>query len=130
MIIRTLSEITDTERDVSGPGWRSRRILLNEDQMAHSLHWTEIAAGSELTLWYKHHLEANLCIKGEGEVVDIATGAVHPLGVGSLYALDIHDRHIVRAHTDMTLVCVFTPALTGRETHDADGSYNPPAPPP
>jgi L-ectoine synthase len=126
MIIRTLDEITDTERDVSGAGWRSRRILLSSDQMAHSLHWTEIAAGSELTLWYKHHLEANLCIAGEGEVVDIATGTVHPLRVGSLYALDVHDKHIVRAHTDMTLVCVFTPALSGRETHDADGSYNPP----
>jgi L-ectoine synthase len=127
MIIRTLDEITDTERDVSGPGWRSRRILLHEDGVAHSLHWTEIPAGSELTLCYKHHLEANLCIEGEGEVVDIATGDVHPLRAGSLYALDKNDRHIVRAHTNMKLVCVFTPALTGRETHDADGSYNPPA---
>lgn len=125
MIIRTLSEISDTERDVRGEGWRSRRILLRDDAMAHSLHWTELAAGSELTLWYKHHLEANLCIAGEGEVVDLATGDVFPLGPGTLYALDEHDRHIVRAHTDMTLVCVFTPALTGRETHDADGSYRP-----
>jgi hypothetical protein len=24
----------------------------------------------------------------------------------------------------MKLVCTFTPPLTGRETHDADGSYN------
>ena len=125
MIIRTLDEITDTERDVSGAGWRSRRILLRDDAMAHSLHWTEITAGSELTLWYKHHLEANLCIAGEGEVVDLATGETFPLKPGSLYALDRNDRHIVRAHTDMTLVCVFTPALSGRETHDADGSYRP-----
>ncbi len=123
MIIRTLDEIADTERDVRGDGWRSRRILLRDDAMAHSLHWTEIAAGSELTLWYKHHLEANLIISGEGEVLDIATGEVHPLGPGSLYALDKHDRHVVRAHTDMKLVCVFTPSLTGRETHDEDGSY-------
>jgi L-ectoine synthase len=125
MIIRTLDEIADTERDVRGEGWRSRRILLRDDAMAHSLHWTEIAAGSELTLWYKHHLEANLIISGEGEVQDLATGKVHPLGPGSLYALDKNDRHVVRAHTDMKLVCVFTPALTGRETHDEDGSYRP-----
>lgn len=125
MIIRTLDEITDTERDVSGNGWRSRRFLRRDDAMAHSLHWTEIAAGSEQNLWYKHHLEANLCIAGEGEVVDLASGEVFPLKPGSLYALDKHDRHVVRAHTDMTLVCVFTPALSGHETHDEDGSYLP-----
>ena len=125
MIIRTLDDIAGTERDVSGPTWRSRRILLHGDGMAHSLHWTEVKAGTEMTLWYKHHLEANLCISGEGEVHDLATGEVHPLGPGTLYALDQHDRHFVRAFTDLTLVCVFTPALSGRETHDADGSYNP-----
>ena len=123
MIIRTLDEISGSDRDVSGEGWRSRRILLDDDGMAHSLHWTNITAGSELTLWYKNHLEANLIISGEGEVVDIATGDVHPLGPGSLYALDKNDRHIVRAYTDMALVCVFTPGLSGRETHDTDGSY-------
>ena len=125
MIIRTLDEIANTERDVNGEGWRSRRILLRNDAMAHSLHWTEISAGSELTLWYKNHLEANLVISGDGEVLDIATGEVHPLRAGSMYALDQHDRHVVRAHTDMKLVCVFTPALSGRETHDPDGSYLP-----
>jgi hypothetical protein len=29
----------------------------------------------------------------------------------------------MRAFTRMKLVCVFAPALTGGETHDADGSY-------
>ncbi len=123
MIVRTLDEIRGTDRDVSGAGWRSRRILLAGDGMEHSLHWTELAAGSELALWYKNHLEANLCIAGEGEVTDVATGATFPIRPGTLYALDQHDRHVLRATTDLTLVCVFTPALTGRETHDADGSY-------
>ena len=125
MIIRTLAGIADTERDVRGEGWRSRRILLRADGMGHSLHWTEVPAGSEQPLWYKSHLEANLCIAGTGEVLDVATGEVHPIAPGTLYALDQHDRHVLRAHTDLTFVCVFTPALTGRETHDADGSYEP-----
>jgi L-ectoine synthase len=123
MIIRSLDEIAGTERDVRGPGWRSRRILLRKDGMAHSLHFTEVPAGTELTLWYKAHLESNLVITGTGEVEDVASGEVHQLGPGSLYALDKNDRHVVRAHTDLQLVCVFTPALTGAETHDADGSY-------
>ncbi len=29
----------------------------------------------------------------------------------------------LKVFTAMRLVCVFTPALTGRETHDADGAY-------
>jgi L-ectoine synthase len=125
MIIRTLDGIAGTERDVHGDGWRSRRILLREDAMGHSLHWTQVPAGREQHLWYKHHLEANLCISGTGEVLDVATGEVHPIVPGTLYALDHNDRHVLRAHTDLTFVCVFTPALTGRETHDADGSYQP-----
>jgi L-ectoine synthase len=125
MIIRTLDDIAGTERDVSGDGWRSRRILTAADGMDHSLHWTQVAAGGELHLWYKHHAEANLCIAGTGEVVNLATGETHAIEPGTLYALDQHDRHILRATTDLTLVCVFTPALTGRETHDADGSYLP-----
>jgi L-ectoine synthase len=125
MIIRTLDEIAGTERDVSGPGWRSRRILRRSDGMDHSLHWTEVAAGSESTLWYKHHLEANLCISGEGEVVNLTTGESFPIRPGTVYALDQHDRHLLRAHTDLALICVFTPALSGSETHDEDGSYVP-----
>jgi L-ectoine synthase len=39
--------------------------------------------------------------------------------------LDQHDRHILRAHTHLVLVCTFWPALTGGEKHDADGSYLP-----
>lgn len=125
MIIRTLDEISGSDRDVRGVAYRSRRILRRDDGMNHSLHWTEIPAGTEQHLWYKHHLEANLCISGTGEVVDVATGSVYPITPGTLYALDQHDRHILRAHSDLTLVCVFTPALSGREKHDADGSYEP-----
>lgn len=40
-----------------------------------------------------------------------------------MYTLDQHDRHELHANTDMRIVCVFTPALVGRETHDEDGSY-------
>ncbi|WP_317057898.1 ectoine synthase [Roseovarius rhodophyticola] len=25
--------------------------------------------------------------------------------------------------TDLRFICIFTPALSGQETHDADGSY-------
>jgi L-ectoine synthase len=126
MIVRTLDEILDGPRHVRGDGWQSRRILLRADGMGFSLHDTVVAEGTEQRLEYKHHLEANYCISGEGEVVDLQTGITYPLRPGTLYALDKNDAHIVRAtRGDLRVVCVFNPPLTGDETHRADGSYAP-----
>ena len=72
---------------------------------------------------YKNHLEANLIIEGTGTVTDLSTGEVYDLSPGTMYTLDKHDHHRIEALTDMRIVCVFTPALVGPETHDADGSY-------
>jgi L-ectoine synthase len=124
MIVRTLEEIIGSPRHVSGDGWESRRILLKADGMGFSLHDTVVKEGTEQRLHYKHHLEANYCISGRGEVVDVKTGKTFPIVPGTLYALDRHDEHILRAISgDLRLVCVFNPALSGQETHRADGSY-------
>ena len=48
---------------------------------------------------------------------------VHPIKPGTLYALDRHDRHILRARTKMRMVCVFNPPLLGKEVHDKHGAY-------
>ena len=127
MIVRSLKDIIDTPRDVRGEAWASRRFLLAEDGVGFTLTETTVAAGSEQVLWYKHHVEANYVIEGEGEVENMATGEVFPLAPGSIYVLDRHERHRLKAFSSLRLVCVFTPALTGRETHDADGAYAPPA---
>jgi len=127
MIVRTLNEIIDSPRDVRGGTWASRRFLLADDGVGFSLSETTIEAGADSVMWYKYHVEANYVIDGEGEVENLATGEVFPLTAGSIYVLDQHERHRLRAFTRMRLVCVFNPPLTGRETHDADGSYAPPA---
>lgn len=126
MIIRRLSEIVETESDVSGPGWRSRRLLLADDAMGFSLHDTLITEGAECQFHYKHHLEAVYCIEGEGEIEDLETGQKHAISPGMVYALVGHERHILRARTQLRMVCVFNPPVTGRETHGADGAYPPP----
>jgi L-ectoine synthase len=128
MIVRTLEDVIDSPRHVSGEGWESRRILLKVDGMGFSLHDTVVKEGTEQRLHYKHHLEANYCISGIGEVVDVKSGRSYPIGPGTLYALDQHDEHILRAISgDLRLVCVFNPALSGQEKHQADGSYARPA---
>ncbi len=126
MIVTQLEDLLDTDRDVRGTVWASRRFLLAEDGLGFTMTETTVDPGTEQVMWYKHHVEANYVIEGEGEVENVATGDVFPLLPGSMYALDKHEKHRLKAVSRMRLVCVFTPALTGRETHDEDGSYNPP----
>lgn len=124
MIVRSIDQIIDTEREVKGEGWISRRLLLKKDGMGFSFHETIIPAGSELHLWYKNHLEAVYCVAGNGTIEDLKTGKVHDIRDGVIYALNNNDRHILRGGTeDMRLICAFNPPVTGGETHDSDGSY-------
>lgn len=123
MIVRTLDEILGTEREVVTEKWTSRRFLLNRDGMGFSMHDTVIRPGTENRMWYAHHLEAVYCIEGEGELEDLETGEVVPIRAGTLYALDGHEKHCLRARTRMRMICVFNPALTGAEVHDESGVY-------
>ncbi len=126
MIVTALKEILGTDRDVSGPGWNSRRLLLASDGMGFSLTDTIIKKGAVLELEYTHHLEACYCIEGKGRIRAADDKIWHLLEPFTLYALDQHDRHVVQAtDADLRLVCVFTPPLSGRETHCKDGSYAP-----
>ncbi|GAB3968032.1 ectoine synthase [Actinoallomurus acanthiterrae] len=123
MIVRTLEEITGTERDVEAPTWRSRRLVLAKEKVGFSLHETVLYAGTETRMWYANHIEAVYCIGGEGELVNEETGDKYRLEPGTMYLLDGHEHHIVRAHTDLRTVCVFNPPVTGREVHDENGVY-------
>lgn len=120
MIIRKLSEVTNTERDVAWGNGQSRRFLLAQDGMGYSLTDTIIDAGTESLLEYKNHLETCYCIEGEGEVEDM-DGNVYPIVPGTMYALDKNDKHYLRAKTTLRLICVFTPPLKGKESHALSG---------
>lgn len=125
MIVRHASDVEGTKADASGKGWRSLRMLTRADGMGFTVTHTTIERGMQVEVEYRHHLEACLCVGGKLEVEDLATGDRHVVGPGTLYALDAHDPHVVRALEPTTLVCMFTPALAGDETHDASGSYAP-----
>jgi L-ectoine synthase len=125
VIVRNLGQIAGGERDVHGDGWRSQRLLLRDDEMGFSLSETTVEAGAELRLHSRHPLEACYCISGSAEIEELETGARHAIGPGTVYALDRHDRHVLRVTGELHLVCVFTPPLSGRETHDAEGGYLP-----
>ncbi len=125
MIVRHLKDILNTERDVRTTTWASRRLLLRGDRMGFSMHETTIYAGTQTHIWYQHHAEAVYCVAGSGEVELIPSGQVFRIEPGTLYALNLNDRHWLRADpgADLRLVCTFNPALVGDEVHDADGVY-------
>jgi L-ectoine synthase len=127
VIVRRLEELIDTERHTRAETWESRRFLLEKDGMGFSMHDTLIHPGTETRMWYQHHLEAVYCIEGEGELEVLPDGPVHPIRPGTLYALDGHERHVLRARTRLRMVCVFNPPCTGQEVHGPDGAYPPAA---
>jgi len=123
MIVRNLDDIVGSERDVHADTWNSRRLLLADEKMGFSMHDTLIHAGTETTMCYENHLEAVYCIEGEGEIQTLPDGPIYEIRPGTMYALDQHDRHCLRARTQLRMVCVFNPPVTGREVHDANGAY-------
>ena len=127
MLVKKLEDLRASPRHVEAENWESTRLLLASDGMGFSLHVTRLFAGRETRMWYQHHVEAVYCVEGEGEVHTLADGATHQIRPGTLYALDRHDEHTLRAFTDMVCVCVFNPPLRGREIHDANGVYAPDA---
>ncbi|RJE90245.1 ectoine synthase [Paenibacillus sp. 1011MAR3C5] len=122
MIVKQLDDIKGTSHDIDTPTWNSRRLLLKQDGMGFSMHDTVIKAGTETLIWYRNHVEAVYCIEGEGEI-EVIGGKTYPISPGMLYALDGHEKHLLRARSQLRMVCVFNPPLTGTEVHDQDGVY-------
>ena len=122
MIVKTLEDVTGTKGEAHGDKWHSMRLLHEEDGMGVTLTDSILEAGFDMVLWQKRHLEACYCLEGEGTVEELVTGKTHLIRPGTLYAMDQHDRHRIRAKTRMRVICTFVPALTGTEEHDADGS--------
>ncbi len=126
MIVRTLDEVIGTPCDVTAPEqqWRSRRLLVKKDQIGLSLHDTIIYPNTETFIWYKHHLEVVYCIEGEGEVEVLSPEPkTYPISPGTMYVLNQQERHILRARTQMRIICVFDPPCAGTEVHGKDGEY-------
>ncbi len=125
MIVRDFNKIVEDggNRVVSDAKWTSVRMLLADDGMGFSFHITILEAGSEHTFEYKNHFESVYCMQGEGSITDLATGETHKITPGVMYALNEHDRHVLKADKELVMACVFNPPVTGTEVHREDGSY-------
>ena len=122
MIVKTKEAVIGTKGEARGDKWHSLRLLHQADGMGVTVTDSLLEPGFDMVLWQKNHLEACYCIEGEGTVEELDSGRVHQIKAGTLYAMDDHDRHRIRATTRMRVICTFVPPLTGDEVHDADGS--------
>ena len=125
MIVRTLVQAEEEGRKIVSPegNWDSTRLLLKDDNMGFSFHITTIYKGADFGMHYQNHLESVYCISGRGEVETLADGKVYPIEPGTVYILDKHDKHILRAFEEMKMACVFNPPLNGKEVHNKEGAY-------
>jgi ectoine hydroxylase len=123
VIVRSFDELTDTDRHVKTPNWQSKRIVLAKEDVGFSLHETVIDPGTVNDFWYANHIEAVVCVEGEGELLDKETGETHQISPGTMYLLDKHEHHQLRPTTRMRTICVFNPPVTGQEVHDENGVY-------
>lgn len=130
MIIRKLAEAEQSQRKIISPdgNWESTRLLLREDNMGFSFHITTIYEGADFYMHYQNHLESVYCMSGKGEIHDLYNDSKHEIKAGTLYILNKHDRHKLKALTEMKMACVFNPPLTGDEVHNKDGAYELQAP--
>jgi L-ectoine synthase len=125
MIVRDLESAAQSGRKIVSPdgNWDSVRMLLKDDNMGFSFHITTIYKGADFGMHYQNHLESVYCMSGEGEVETVADGKKYPIKPGTLYILDKHDKHILRAFKEMKMACVFNPPLHGKEVHNKEGAY-------
>lgn len=124
MFVRTLDDLAAAGMvKTPGTGTRSGRYLTAADGLGFSYNDNRIGARTEMTLWYKHHWEANFILSGRGTVTDLASGQSWSLEPGVLYVVGPNDRHRLNLTEDTHLVSVFCPPLKGDERHDADGAY-------
>ena len=104
------------------------RLLTAEDGLGFSLSEVTVKAGAKLDLWYKHHWEANLILEGTLQLTNRQNNTTHQLTPGGVYCVGPNDPHTLQPESDVKLLAVFNPPLSGEEKHDADGAYPPTGP--
>jgi L-ectoine synthase len=125
MIVRNHRECSGNGTEIECPkgAFQSRRLLLKKDGMGYSLHRTLVRKGGPYRWHYKNHLESCYCISGSGRLTKESTGECWEIREGDIYALNDSEAHTFEAYSEVILLCIFNPPVTGSEVHQEDGSY-------
>ena len=123
MIVRSLTDIENTDRETRGDTFLARRLLLQRDGLGYSFHDTTLYSGTVTNMHYKNHQETVYCIEGKATLTDHTNDQVYDIRPGTVYVLDGHEKHTLDVEETVRMICVFTPALVGQEIHDEEGAY-------
>lgn len=117
LFLKSLSEVVNSDRNVSFEHGCSRRFLAAPDGYNISVHNTFVEAHFNPRLHYPNNVEANYCIKGKGEYFWENGQQQHDLDSenGTMVLVE-HDAHEVKiGASDTIAICVFFPPLKGTE---------------
>ena len=130
MHTRTLADLAPLNqiRYPADNAFRSARFLTAADGLAFSYNENKISRPSDLTIWLKHHWEANYILQGRGRVSDLTCGQSHALAPGTLYVVGPNDRHRLELAAGECHLSIFSPPLKGDERFDEEGAYEPSGP--
>ena len=125
MLVRTMQQLESEGRVISISHGKATAVrpLTKSDGVGFSMSEARGGKVGHSDLWYKNHWEANLVLAGSLDVIDKNSGEKFTLGQGDVYCVGPDDPHQLVAQTDVELLCIFNPPLTGKEVHDSDGAY-------
>ncbi len=130
-VMRSVQEISGTERDNDFKHGHSRRLLLRSDGFLVGFNITTINPGASFNLLYSNHLEFVYFYAGgqptyifHDENVEVKAKA--DADNGTVLCLNKHDKHTVDTTNmggteDAECICIFYPALVGKEGHSFSG---------
>ena len=123
MFVKRLDDLraAGEEKIVANGGARTVRVLCQRDELGFSLSDVHVAAGRSNDLWYKNHWEVNYVLDGRAKITDLKTDEVTSIDQWFLYVVGPDDPHRFEALTDVHVISLFDPPLTGEEVHNADG---------
>ena len=104
-------------------GGTSYRTVVKSDGLGFAMMKTCIDKGGAYKWHYLNHKEACYCVSGNGFLKDLSNSEITEIKEGITYFVDNHQPHEFTALTDVVLISVFNPPLTGQETHDENGNY-------
>lgn len=125
MLVKAKEDIQGTGRERWVGDGRAHVLcyLAEEDGCGFSFSNLEIDGdASGMVLQYKHHVEVNLVLAGEGTVTRLDNGETWPVSPGTIYVVGPADRHTVNLKGPIRVISLFNPPIKGNE-HHVDGGY-------
>ena len=111
---------------VNFTGGKSFRTVLDKDGFGFALMQTHVKKGGPYKWHYKYHKECCHCISGVGILKCLKTNQTFKIEPGTTYMIDKNEPHEFTAITDVVLISIFNPPLSGQEKHDKNGVYEKP----